>query len=200
MNATMPLDVMSSMVAFLRGADDPDGSAAVEVMNITFAAIEVAEEEIAAAKVAYPDHADAIDNVFAVAYSPAIPVRAPIGLHRTHVRQLCRAVAQGSDLDVPTLVEWACIVGMGSIELAVAPSTNMCVPFMRDAETMAAFGQEAQPYPDHLGAELVEGMKAAYRHAYAAQHWTHKPRAEAYRQCRREREAQIARQSQPSLL
>ena len=109
-----------------------------------FTQVEIAEEEIKKAQLQYPDKEDVIWDSFPILRSPildSIP-SADVSntLFRTHCRQLLRYVAEGVDLDRPTLVEAAIIVCKLSESAPV--QFELAAMVQSDKETMDAFGLE----------------------------------------------------------
>jgi hypothetical protein len=133
--------------------------------------IGVAERLINEFKAFHADRADLIDAAYLLCRSPIIEEWMSLNVFEVHVRQLLRAVLQGDDLDQPTMAEVAVMTCRASEK--APPDTALALMILGDQETMAAFGQEAQPCPegtgDHYWPELTRICKKTYRDIMGAE-------------------------------
>jgi len=134
------------------------------IANI-FRRMEIAEEEIERAQKEWPNKADVVWNTFTICPSPIIPNTAPEKLWRYHYRQLCRMVALGEDLDMPTGIEAACmVVGVAN---KVPIRFDVVVKILSDFETAEAFNvEEITTSLKNIGAQYDDDFRKAYRRAY----------------------------------
>ncbi len=106
-----------------------------------FAEVVWVEEEIAAAKARWPEHAAAIDRLFELRlHCVAAPGEWPESLSRLHIRELAERIVQGKDLRPPTLAEMLYVLSEMSQE---APLSDAA--FVLYARLFArAFPEEAR--------------------------------------------------------
>lgn len=132
-----------------------------------FRRMEIAEEEIAEAQKRWSDN-ERIWHTFTICPSPVIPNTAPEKLYRYHYRQLCRMVALGDDLDMPTGIEAACMVVAVANKVPIRFEVVMKV--LGDFETAEAFNvAEITTSLKNVGAQYDDDFRKAYRRAYKDQ-------------------------------
>lgn len=134
--------------------DEVLGSAAATIRS-TFRAMEIAEEEIAAAKERYPLAATAIHEAFAILCPNELLRQASVRLYRAHCTELLDRVAanpQGPDLSEPTAAELC--AAMSKLSLATPLSHDYVVAYgevfrraFPEAEPLDDFGGLPEAYP-----------------------------------------------------
>ena len=144
-------------------AGDPGGQALIAALR----RMEIAEEEIARAQQQHPDKAGVLRNSFLACHTPIIPPLPHLDpLYRAHVRQLLAMIAEGQDVDRPTLAE------VSVMTLAVAekapPIIELVLLVASDHDTAAAYGLEPVPAPPHVGDHLWPELRQACRKAFVS--------------------------------
>ena len=129
--------------------------------------MEIAEEEITRAQQQHPDKAKVLRHSFLACPTPMIPSLPHLDpLFRTHVRQLLAMIAEGQDVDRPTLAE------VSVMTLAVAekapPITELVLLVASDHDTAAAYGLEPVPAPPHVGDHLWPELRQACRQVFVS--------------------------------
>ena len=142
---------------------DPTGQVLVAALRH----MEIAEEEIARAQQQYPDKAGLLRSSFLASPTPMIPSLPHLDpLYRAHVRQLLAMIAEGQDVDRPTLAE------VSVMTLAIAekapPITELVLLVASDHDTAAAYGLEPVPAPPHVGDHLWPELRQACRKAFVS--------------------------------
>ena len=183
----------------LEAMEEVLGDSLFGTLSNVFAQMEVAEEEIAAAKEKWPEKALALDTAFSILNSPimnGIPVMTRneakgLELYRVHCRQLLRNIAEGHDVDRLTLMELSIVLALGSTH-TVPPPTELSFLVDGDEETVRAYGAEplSPREADHWWPVLERWCRTIYGRVGL------KPRSHTYRKALRERK----RVHQPMLL
>lgn len=109
-----------SETAFVLGELFPEGDDASRVRR-AFRAMEIAEEEIAAAKLATPRKRKSLHGAFRAMYSRELLLY-PDAVYRAHVREILARVRLGADLSPGTDAE--VLVAMSAVSLAGPPGAG----------------------------------------------------------------------------
>lgn len=142
-----------------------------------FAQIEAAEDAIQDVAEAHPDKVDLLNSAFMLCRSPIIDKDLPFSLFGTHCRQLLNNIADGIDLDRPTMVEVSIMMVRTADRVPIRQDLSLMV--LSDADTMEAYGMEAVPAPETIGDHLWPELRTACRRFYTQAYG--KPRSELAR-------------------
>ena len=131
--------------------------------------MEIAEEEIVKAQQQHPSKARLLRNSFLACHTPLIPPLPHLDpLYRAHIRQLLAMIAEGQDVDRPTLAE-ASVMTLAVAEKA-PPLTELVLLITSDRDTAEAYGLEPVPAPPHIGEHLWPALRQACRMVFMSAH------------------------------